>query len=102
MSIGRFEQGVFDQVRDDLGIGLGNKPVSVIRKAFLQRKIVLNNAVVDDHHFSGAVAVGMGVFFSWAAMSSPACVSDAIGTVQGTLLNGLLKISQFTLGPAHL
>ena len=46
-----------DQVRDDLGVGLGDERVALLLQLLLQIEVVLDDAVVDDDDLAGAVAV---------------------------------------------
>ena len=52
-------------------------------RACLSCEIVFDDAVVHDDEGSGAVAVGVGVFFGGAAVGGPAGVADAVGAVDG-------------------
>ena len=68
---------LLDEVGNDLGIGLGDEFVALRSEFVFQIKIVLDNAVVDYDDAAGAVAMGMGILFSGAAVRSPASVADA-------------------------
>ena len=67
-----------DEMRDDLGVGLGDERVPFLLQLPLQIEVVLDDAVVDDDDAAGAVAVGMGVLFGRAAVGRPARVPDAV------------------------
>src|SRR5208337_5695629 len=69
---------------------------------FLEREIVFDNAVVHHHNLAGAVAMGMGVFFSGAAMRGPAGVSDAVGAVERLEADDFFQIAQLAFGAADL
>ena len=45
-------------------------------------QIIFDNAVVNDDDFTGAVAVGMGIFFGWPAVRGPARVADPVHSVE--------------------
>ena len=67
-----------DEVRDDLGVGLGDELVSLPLQLLLQVEVVLDDAVVDDDDLAGAVAVRMGVLLGRPAVGRPARVADAV------------------------
>ena len=67
-----------DQVRDDLGVGLGDERVPFLLQLLLQIEVVLDDAVVDDDDAAGAVAMRMRVLFGRAAVRRPARVADAV------------------------
>src|SRR5580658_1971413 len=89
-------------MRDDFGVSLGREFVAFFDQLFLQAEIVLHDPVVHDHNLAGAVAVRMRVLFRRASMRGPACVADAIGTVQGFLPDHFFQIAQLALSPAQL
>jgi len=82
MSIGGFQKNIFDQVGDELGIGLGRELVTFLDKLSLQRDVVFDNAVVNDDDFSSAVAMRVGIFFGRTAVRSPTSVADAVGAIE--------------------
>ncbi len=84
----------FDQVGDDLGVGLGDELVAGGGKLFFESEIVLNDAVVDDDEGAGAVAVGVRVFFGRAAVGGPAGVADAEAAVQRMLGDDGFEVAQ--------
>src|SRR5437764_9445732 len=43
-------QSIFNQVRDDFGVGLGRKLVTFLNQALLERQVVFDNAGVNDHN----------------------------------------------------
>ena len=67
-----------DQVRDDLGVGLGDELVPLALELVLQIEVVLDDAVVDDDDLAGAVAVRMGVLLGRPAVRRPPRVADAV------------------------
>ena len=67
----------FDQVGDDLGIGLGDEFVALGGELALELEVVLDDAVVDDYDLAGAVAVRVGVELRRPAVGGPARVGDA-------------------------
>ena len=67
-----------DEVRDDLGVGLGDELVALPLQLLLQIEVVLDDAVVDDDDLAGAVAVRMGVLLGRPAVRRPARVADAV------------------------
>src|SRR5438067_8251754 len=102
MTIGRFEKSLFDKMGNNFGVGLSNEFVSLIREASLELKIVLNDAIVDNHDSSGAVAMRMGILFGGTTVSRPASMPDAIGPIERTLPDSLFQVSQFAFGAADL
>ena len=74
-------QVLVDQVGNDFGIRLRAERPSFAHEFVAQLKIVLDNAVVDDHHVAGAVRVG--VLLGRRPVGRPAGVTDADRTGQG-------------------
>src|SRR5580658_9051661 len=72
-------QLVFDEVGDDLGVGLGDELVALGDEGILKGEVVFDDAVVDDDEGAAAIAVGVGVFFGGATVGGPAGVADAEG-----------------------
>ena len=70
-----------DQMRDDLGVGLGLELVSLRLQLVLQLEVVLDDAVVDDDDAAGAVAVRMRVLLGRPSVGRPARVADAVEPV---------------------
>ena len=83
-----------DQVRDDLGVGLGDELVALPLQLLLQVEVVLDDAVVDDDDLAGAVAVRVGVLLGRPAVRRPARVADAV--VAGDRVGGddVLEVRQ--------
>ena len=71
-----------DQVRDDLGVGLGHERVPLLLKLPLQIEVVLDDPVVDDDDAPGAVAMRMRVLLGRPAVRRPARVADAVVPVE--------------------
>ena len=89
------------QVRDDLGIGLGDELVSFFLKLLLERQVVLDDAV--DHHVDvvGGVEVRVGVLLADPAVRRPAGVADAVCALDRAHADGVLQVPQFSRSPAH-
>ena len=85
---------------DDLGIGLGDELVALGDEGGLEGEVVFDDAVVDDDEGSGAVAVGMGVFFGGAAVGGPPGVADAKGAVDGGAGDDGFEIAELAGGSA--
>ena len=81
-----------DQVRDDLGVGLGLELVSLRLQLVLQLEIVLDDAVVDDDDAAGAVAVRVRVLLGRPAVRGPARVADAVEPVDRLGADGVLEV----------
>ncbi len=92
---GSFRVGLhlLDEVGDDLGVGFGDKLVALGGEFALQVEVILHDAVVDDDDAAGAVAMGMGILFSGAAVGGPAGVADAEGALEGMVAQNLFKIA---------
>ena len=93
-------QVLLDQMRDDLGVGLGLEFVPGLLQPLLEREEVLDDAVVDDDDFPGAVAVRVGVVLVRLAVRGPARVAHAEGAVQRLLAEFRLEVAELPLG-AH-
>ncbi len=68
---------LFDQVRDDLGVGLRGEDVAFFSQLGAKLRVVLDDAVEDDVDRVRAVAVWMGVLLGDAAVRGPAGVGEA-------------------------
>ena len=93
---------LFNQVSDDLGVGLGDKLVALRGELVLQLEIIFDDAVVDDDDAAGAVAMRVGVLFRRAAVRSPARVADAEGAVERVVAQHLFKVAQLAGGAADI
>ena len=93
---------LFDQVRDDLGIGLGLVGMALFAQHLLQLEVILHNAVVHHNDGAAAIAVGMRVLFAGAAVRGPARVADAVGAVNRMLADDLFEVAQLAFGAAQL
>ncbi len=67
----------------------------------LEFQVVFDDAVVDDDDASGAIAVGVGVFFGGATMRGPAGVADAVSAVEGVVAEDLFDVFELTGGTAE-
>ena len=86
---------------DDLGVGFGLELVALGDEGLLELEVVFDDAVVHDDEGSGAVAVGVGVFLSGAAVSGPAGVAYAVGAVQGGLVDDDFEVFELAGGAAQ-
>ncbi len=68
-------------MRDDFRIRLGLELVAFFDQLVLQFEVILDDPIVDDDDFSGAISMRVGIFFRGAAMCGPARVSEAIYAV---------------------
>src|SRR5689334_2380349 len=87
---------------NNLGVSFSREFVAIFGELLFQTEIVLNDAVVNDDDFAGAVPMRMSIFFRGSAVSSPAGVADAVGSFERLIANGLLKVAQLTFGPANI
>ena len=83
-----------DQVRDDLGVGLGDERVPFLLELLLQVEVVLDDAVVHDDDAAGAVAMRVGVLLGRAAVRRPARVADAVVPVQRVVGDDLFELRE--------
>src|SRR5436190_20336257 len=60
MSVRALQEVFFDEVCDDLCVGLCGEAVALFDELPLQRNIVLDNSVVNHYHAPAAIAVRMG------------------------------------------
>ena len=88
-------------MRDDFRVSLGQKLVAFREELLFQLDIVLNDPVVNDDDFAGAVAVRMRVFFSRAAMRGPAGVADAVDAIERRNANRFLEVAKLPWGAAN-
>ena len=84
---------LLQQVRDDLGVGVGDEGVAIRLKATAQFGVVVDDAIVDDGEPSLLVEVWVRVADSGCAMGGPAGMGDAGRAVKPLLLGaGRLQI----------
>ena len=81
-------------MRDDFGVGFGDKLVALRGELALQVEIIFDNAVVNYDDAAGAVAVRMRVLFSGPAVRGPARVADAERAVERMLAKNLFQIRE--------
>src|SRR5205814_2100490 len=91
-----------DQVRDDLGVGLGDEAVPLRLQLVLQIEVVLDDAVVDDDDLAGAVAMRMGVLLGRTSVRRPAGVADAVITGDRIGADNLFQVRQFAGAAAQI
>jgi hypothetical protein len=89
-------------VGDDFGVGFGEELVTLGDEGGLELEVVFDDAVVDDDEGSGAVAVGVGVFFGGAAVGGPAGVAYAVGAVDGVRGEDGGEVAELAWGAAEL
>ena len=83
-----------DEMRDDLGVGLGLEVVPLRLQLVLQLEVVLDDPVVDDDDAAGAVAVRVRVLFGGPAVRGPAGVADAVDAVDRLGADRVLEVDQ--------
>ena len=72
---------LFDQMREDLGIGLALKVVAATLQLFAQLGEVLDDAVVDDGDTTVAAGVGVSVNDRRLAVGGPAGVIPQVASL---------------------
>ena len=87
---------------NDLGVGLSDKLVVLLPQVFLEIEVVLDNAVMDDDDAAGAVTVRMRILFRRAPVRRPACVTHAVGAVDGMLTQSIFEVAQLAFGAFDL
>ena len=90
-----------DQMRDDLGVGLGLELVALPLKLLLQLQVVLDDAVVHDDNPARAVAVRVGVLLGGTAVSGPSGMTDAVQPVNRLVADGDLEVGQLACRSAE-
>ena len=73
--------GLFDQMREGLGIGLALKVMTAALKLLAQLGKILDDAVMDDGDATIAAGMGVSVDDRGLAVSSPAGMADTAGSV---------------------
>ena len=86
-----------DQMRDDLGVGLGLEEMAFMLELMLQREVVLDNAVVYHHHVVLTVAVRVRVLFRGPSVSRPSRMADAERAVHRAHPDGLFQVAELSL-----
>ena len=81
-------------MRDDFCISFGNEFVPVRLQFTFERKVVLDDAVVNNDDVASAVTMGMRILFRGAAVGCPARVADAVGAFKGMLADDFFQIAQ--------
>src|SRR6266702_7034769 len=102
MSVRALQEVFFDEVCDDLCVGLCGEAVALFDELPLQRNIVLDNSVVHHYHAPAAIAVRMGVLFGGAAVGCPAGVADAVSSIERFQADNFFQIPQLAFGAANL
>ncbi len=70
---------------DDFGVGVALEAVSAVFEFATQFGVVLDDPVVDDRNFSGAVRVGMSVRIRGRSVRTPSSVADSDAASAGYL-----------------
>src|ERR1700719_860225 len=102
MPVSRLEVILLDHVSDDFSVGFSGEFVAFFDELTFQRDIVFDDAVVHDDDGSGAVAMGMRVLFGGAAVSGPAGMADAVGSVERLEADDFFEVAQLAFGAADL
>ena len=80
----------------DLSVSFGAELVSHLLQPLLQREKVLDDAVVNDDHLAGAIAVRMGVVLVRLSMRGPPRVAHPERSLQRRLLQLRFEVAQFS------
>ena len=92
----------FDEVRDDLGVGLGLERVALALQFAFQLEIVLDDAVVHHDDLAGAVTMRMRVLFGGPAVRRPARVAHAVDAVERLDPDRVLEVGELPRRAAQL
>ena len=87
---------------NNFGIGFRGELVAFLNQLFLERDIVLDDAVMHHDNFSRAIAMRVGIFFRGSSVSGPAGVADAISAINRTEPYNFFQIAQLAFGAADL
>ncbi len=90
---------LFDEMRDDFGVGLGGELVPFGDESALQCQVVLDDAVVRNDDAAFAIPVRMRVFFGRTAVSRPSRVPDAELPGNRLLLKQVFEVLQLARTP---
>ncbi len=88
----------FQQLRHDLGIGLGLEPDALTDQEFLDLDVVFDDAIVDDGELAVFAHVGVGVDDVRRAVRRPAGVAEADAALQ---VRAAVDLLAKDLEPAH-
>ena len=91
-----------DEVRDDLGVRLGDERVPFFLQLVLQVEVVLDDPVVDDNDAPGTVTMGMGVFLGGPTVRRPARMADAVIALERLRGDDVLEVRQLACAAAQL
>jgi hypothetical protein len=69
----------FDQMGQDLGVGVRFQVVAGQDQLVAELEVILDDPVVDQGQLAGAVDVGVGIGFGGATMGGPPGVTDTCG-----------------------
>jgi hypothetical protein len=85
---------LFDEVRDNFGVGFRDELVALRLQLAFQLQVVFDDAVVNDDDLALAVAVWMRVLFSRPAVRRPSCVAEAVEAGQRIAGDDVLEVGQ--------
>ena len=96
--VGTARDGVGDEVREHLGVGVRCERVTAVGEALPERLEVLDDAVV--HHGDAArwVELRVGVAVGWRAVGGPARVADARGRRGQLPLDAVCQVVELARG----
>src|SRR5260370_5359699 len=86
----------------DFRVCFGGERVTFLLQLFLELEVVLDNAVVDDDDFAGAVAMRVGILLSRTAMRGPARMTDAVSAIKRRFGDDFFEIAELAWGAADL
>jgi hypothetical protein len=89
-----------DQMRHDFGIGFRFEPVALFLQLVLERQIIFDDAVVDEH--AGAGAVRMRVLLGRPAVRRPTGMPDADRAAELLLRQRLAQVRQLADAAPHV
>ncbi len=92
---------LLDEVSDNLGVGLRAKTVSFLDEFLLERKVVLDDPVMDHDQIPAAIHVGVGVLLGGAAMRRPAGVPKPDGPDEVCAPDGVFQLLDLSDRSVH-
>ena len=95
-------QVFFNQVRNDLGVCLGDEAVVFLPQSLFELQIVFDDAVMNDDDAAGTIAMRVSVLFGGTTVRGPTRVADTVGAVDGTEPDRFFEVAQFAFGATNL
>jgi hypothetical protein len=95
----RLNKRLVDQVGYNLCVRVTQEDAAASHKLSLERKVVLDDTVVNHH--DGSRAVGMCVFFGGTSVGRPSGMPNSHRAGDGIITKQRLQILELAFGPPH-